>query len=149
MVDQDGRVLRFYTDLVKDQTVAIQFIFTSCTTICTPLGATFHHLQELTSGVDRRRLISISVDPEPDTPAELRKFADRFGARNGWTLVTGERVDIENLLKALRAFTQDRSAHSAMLLIGNDRTNRWTRAYGLSPAESLRALLREAAQGNK
>lgn len=149
VVDQDGHALRFYTDLVKNQTVAIQFIFTSCTTICTPLGATFHHLQASASGLDRVRLISISVDPERDKPEELRKFADRFGARNQWTLVTGEPVEIERLLKALRAFTQDKSAHSAMLLIGNDRTNRWTRAYGLAPAGSLEGLLREGAQGSK
>ena len=147
VVDQDGHARRFYTDLVKGQTVGIQFIFTSCATICTPLGATFHALQSLAPQGDPVRLISISVDPERDTSAELRHFADRFGARSGWTLVTGEPVEIERLLKSLRAFTQDKSAHSAMILIGNDRIDRWTRAYGLSPAKSLAALLRQAAMG--
>ncbi len=149
VVDQDGHALRFYTDLVKNQTVAIQFIFTSCTTICTPLGATFHRLQDSVSGLGRVRLISISVDPERDRPEDLRKFSDRFGPKGHWTLFTGEPVEIERLLKALRAFTQDKSTHSAMLLIGNDQTNRWTRAYGLAPASSLEELLREGAQGNK
>jgi protein SCO1/2 len=45
--------VRFYTDLVKGRVVAVNFIFTTCTTICPPLGATFARVQrELESVAD-------------------------------------------------------------------------------------------------
>jgi protein SCO1/2 len=142
VVDQDGRTRSFYTDLVKDQTVAIQFIFTRCTMVCTPLGGTFSKLQKLPHG-NHTRLISISVDPKNDTPQDLRQFSERFGPRTGWTLITGNPVEIARLLDIL----QGKSGHSAMILIGNDHANRWTRAYGLSQVDSLASLMRHAESG--
>src|SRR5215213_4690342 len=65
VLDQDGQKLHFYTDLVKDRVVAINFIFTTCTTICPPLGATFARVQkDLGERAGREvQMISISVDP--------------------------------------------------------------------------------------
>src|SRR6185503_18939342 len=74
LLDQDGRKIHFYTDLGKGHTVAINFIFTTCTTICPPLGATFARVQkELGDRMGRDvRLISITVDPATDTPERLK-----------------------------------------------------------------------------
>src|ERR1041384_6287974 len=74
VLDQDGNARHFYTDLIKDKTVAINFIFTNCTTICPPLAATFARLQkEMGDKVGRDvHLISISVDPLTDTPERLK-----------------------------------------------------------------------------
>jgi len=69
IVDQNGNRLNFYSDLIKDKTVAINFIFTTCTTICPPLTATFRRVQqELATSAPDAKLISISVDPTTDTP---------------------------------------------------------------------------------
>ena len=144
VVDQNGKALRFYTDLVRGETVAINFIFTTCRTICTPLTANFRKLQK-SLGDEPMKLISISVDPETDKPSVLRNFAASYGAAPGWTFVTGTAQDIETLLKALEAFTGDKTAHTSATLIGNDAARHWTRASGLSPADSLKALLFEAA----
>ncbi|HEV7375880.1 MAG TPA: SCO family protein, partial [Pyrinomonadaceae bacterium] len=78
--NQNGRRLNFYTDLVKGKTVAINFIFTTCTTICPPLTATFRRVQqELGERVGSDiALISISVDPVTDTPERLQDFAAKF-----------------------------------------------------------------------
>src|SRR6185503_17054624 len=84
--DENGNALRFYTDLVKGKTVAINFIFTTCTTICPPLTATFRRVQQdLTEGATDVQLISISVDPTTDTPERLREFAAKFKAGPRWT----------------------------------------------------------------
>jgi len=74
LLDQDGRKIHFYTDLVKGQTVVMNFIFTTCTTICPPLGASFARVQkELGDKAGRDvRFISISVDPATDTPERLK-----------------------------------------------------------------------------
>jgi cytochrome oxidase Cu insertion factor (SCO1/SenC/PrrC family) len=144
--DQDGRKLKFFTDLVKDKTVAINFIFTTCTTICPPLAATFHRVQqELGDQVGRDvRMISISVDPVTDVPERLKAFAVKFKAGPGWTLVTGSKLEIDQLLKALGASVADKNDHTPMILIGNDKAGYWTRTYGLAPSHTLVKAIREA-----
>lgn len=145
--NQHGRKLNFYTDLVRGKTVAINFIFTTCTTICPPLTATFRKLQqELGERVGRDiELISISVDPTTDVPERLKEFSAKFKAAPGWTFVTGNKPEIDQLLKALGAAVGDKNDHTPMLLIGNDAAGYWTRTYGLAPAATLVKVVNEAA----
>ena len=144
--DQNGRKLNFYTDLVKGKTVIINFIFTTCTTICPPLTATFRRVQqELGEHVGRDvQMISISVDPTIDVPERLKDFSAQFKAGPGWTFVTGSRPDIDSLLKALGAAVADKNNHTPMILVGNDAANYWTRAYGLAPASTLVKIVGDA-----
>jgi cytochrome oxidase Cu insertion factor (SCO1/SenC/PrrC family) len=145
--DQDGKPLRFYSDLVKGKTVAINFIFTTCTTICPPLTATFRKVQqELGDRVGRDvQLISISVDPATDIPERLKAYSAKFKAGPGWTFITGSKPEIVLLLKALGANTGDKNDHSPMVLVGNDRAAYWTRTYGLAPASTLVNVIADAA----
>jgi len=145
--DQDGRKLLFYSDLVKGKTVAINFIFTTCTTICPPLAATFRRVQQdLGERVGRDvRLISISVDPATDVPFRLKAFAAKFKAGPGWTFVTGSKVEMDSLLKALGAAVADKNDHTPMVLVGNDPAGYWTRTYGLAPAAALVKIITDAA----
>jgi len=144
--DQNGKPLDFYSDLVKGKTVAINFIFTTCTTICPPLTATFRRVQQdLMGSALNIQLISISVDPTIDTPERLHEFAAKFKAGPGWTFVTGEKTDIDSLLQALGAAVADKNDHTPMILIGNDRAGYWTRSYGLSSPEALVKVIAEAA----
>lgn len=147
VLDQNGQPVRFYTDLVKDKTVAINFIFTTCTTICPPLTATMRRVQQnLGERVGRDvQLISISVDPATDTPARLLDFSAKFKAAPGWTFVTGGKPEIDALLRALGAAVGDRNDHTPMLLVINDRTKKWTRTYGLAKPATISALITETA----
>ncbi len=139
LLDQDGRKIHFYTDLVKGKTVVINFIFTTCTTICPPLGATFARVQkELGDKVGRDvRFISISVDPATDTPERLKAWGAKFHAGDGWTLVTGNKPQVDELLWALGASSARREDHSPTVLIGNDAHDNWTRTYGLANTGQL------------
>jgi cytochrome oxidase Cu insertion factor (SCO1/SenC/PrrC family) len=145
--DQNGREVRFYTDLVKDKTVAINFIFTTCTTICPVLTATFRRVQQDLGARAGRdvHLISISVDPTTDVPERLKDFSARFKAGPGWTFVTGSKSEIDGLLGALGALAPNKNDHTPMVLIGNDAAGYWTRTYGASPASSLVKAIDEAA----
>lgn len=148
VLDEQGKALHFYSDLVKDRVVAINFLFTNCTTICPPLGVTFGKLRKLLGDRAGRdvHLISVSVDPTNDTPARLQAWAKKLGYGPGWHLVTGERAEIVRLLKALGAYTANPNDHPPLVLIGNDTGQRWTRAYGLSPPAKLAGLLDQIAQ---
>ena len=149
VLDQDGRKLHFYSDLVKGQTVAINFIFTTCTTICPPLGATFARVQkELGDKVGRDvHFISISVDPATDTPERLKAWGAKFHAGEGWTFVTGNKQQVDELLSALGASAASREDHSPTVLIGNDAHNNWTRTYGLAKSSQLVQIINETLAG--
>ena len=149
LFDQDGRKIHFYTDLVKGHTVAINFIFTTCTTICPPLGATFARVQkELGDKVGRDvRFISISVDPATDTPERLKAWGAKFHAGDGWTFVTGNKPQVDELLRALGASSARREDHSPTVLIGNDTNGAWTRTYGLAKSSQLVQIINDAIGG--
>lgn len=144
--DQNGKQLNFYNDLVKGKTVAINFIFTTCTASCPPLTATFRKVQQTATerGLEVQ-LISISVDPSIDTPERLKAFSEKFKAGPGWTFVTGDKGEIDSLLKGLGAAITNKNDHTPMMMIGNDRVDYWTRAYGLSSPSTLVELIADAA----
>jgi protein SCO1/2 len=91
------------------------------------------------------KLISVSVDPTTDTPERLRDFASKFKAGPGWTFVTGDKAEMDSLLRALGAAVADKNDHSPMILVGNDATGYWTRTYGLSPPTTLVKVITDAA----
>lgn len=147
VLDQNGRRINFYTDLVKGKTVIINFIFTTCTNICPSLTATFRGVQQDLGARAGRdvHLISISVDPTTDVPERLKEYAARFKAGPGWTFVTGSKSEIDGLLKALGALVANKTDHTPMVLIGNDAAGYWTRTYGLAPRPGLLKTIDEAA----
>ena len=149
VLDQDGRRVRFYSDLVHGRVVAINFIFTTCTTICPPLAATFARVQrDLGERVGRDvHLISISVDPVTDTPERLKAWGGKFKAGPGWTFVTGSKPQIDELLRGLAASTAKREDHTPSVIVGNDAAGQWTRAYGLAPPSKLIKIIGDAAEG--
>jgi protein SCO1 len=143
LVDQDGRPVHVYSDLIRGRRVAMNFVFTTCTTICPPMGANFERLQGVLGTPDHSdvRLISVSIDPRTDTPQRLKEWGAKFHAGPGWTLLTGSPEDVDRLLKALGVFTANRADHSPLVLLGDDRAGRWTRAYGLAaPAKMVEIL---------
>jgi cytochrome oxidase Cu insertion factor (SCO1/SenC/PrrC family) len=149
VLDQDGNALHFYTDLIKDKTVAINFIFTNCTTICPPLAATFARLQkEMGDKVGKDvHLISISVDPMTDTPERLKAWGAKFKAGPGWTFVTGEKSEMDKLLNALGAAVSKREDHTPAVIIGNDSKGIWTRTYGLAKVSQIMGVIENVMAG--
>ena len=145
LLDQDGREVRFYSDLIEGRVVVMNFVFTTCTTICPPMGANFGRLQKEMGervGTDFE-MISVSVDPAVDTPQRLKAWAEKFGRDPGWTLVTGSKVEVDKLLKALKVFTPDKTDHSPILLLGDDSRGEWTRAYGLASPSKLAEMIED------
>lgn len=149
VLDQHGNKLHFYTDLIKDKTVAINFIFTNCTTICPPLAATFARLQkEMGDRIGKDvHLISISVDPVTDTPERLKAWGAKFKAGPGWTFVTGDKEEMDKLLNALGAAVAKREDHSPALIIGNDAKGVWTRTYGLAKINQIMGVIDDVIAG--
>jgi cytochrome oxidase Cu insertion factor (SCO1/SenC/PrrC family) len=149
VLDQDGKAIHFYSDLVKGKTVVINFIFTTCTTICPPLAATFARVQKEMGDKTGRdvHFISISVDPLTDTPERLKAWGAKFKAGFGWTFVTGDKQEIDQLLNALGASVGRREDHSPSVIVGNDSKDIWTRTYGLAKTSQMVGLILNVMEG--
>jgi len=125
--------------LLKDQVAVVNFVFTSCTTVCPILSATMQELEKqlqhrLGSGVI---LLSISVDPGNDTPQKLRVHAEKLGSGPHWHWLTGRPAEIAQLLKAFGVPTGRPENHPPLVLIGNVGTNRWLRWVGIAAPQTL------------
>jgi protein SCO1 len=148
VLDQDGRKQNFYTDLIKDKVVVINFVFTTCRAICPMSGANFSKLQTLLGerlGHDVF-LISISTDPETDSPEKLKTWGERFKAKTGWTLITGEPKQIAGLLRVLKGDGLDKDYHVPSLFMVNDGKKRHRRAFGLEEPAVIIKMVDELAR---
>jgi len=123
LVDQHGQSVHLATELTAGGVAVINFVFTTCTTICPPLGVKFSRLQKvLDERGDRHvRLVSITVDPTMDTPARLLKWAAQFQAGPRWTLLTGPPAEVLKALKAFGVYTPDKFSHTPVAIILNSR----------------------------
>ncbi len=145
LLDQDGRVVRFPADVVGDRIVVVDFVFTTCTTICPILSAKLTRLQERLGprAGSEVRLVSFSIDPARDTPARLKAFGAKFKAGPGWTWLTGGVEDVERVLKGLGAYTANFAEHPPMMLVGDGRTGRFLRFNGFPDPDKLLAAVDE------
>ena len=141
VLTQDGKSVRFYSDLVKGNAVAVNFIFTNCKTICPMLGGMFTNLQK--HGGSGVKMISISIDPTVDTPRRLKDWSSKFHPGPSWVFVTGRQADIDQILKALGVYTSRPQDHLPLTIVGSDVTGVWTRNYGfLSGSELSKVVTR-------
>jgi protein SCO1 len=137
--DQNGRKIRFYSDLIKDKVVVISFFYTSCSNSCTIQGQTFSKLQSLLG--DRLGksvfLITVTTDPAKDTLAQLKTWGKRYDVQDGWTLVTGKEAEMNKLLLPFTGMRAGSEMHLPSTFVGNDRTGVWTSAAGVFDPETL------------
>ena len=144
VVTHEGKSVRFYSDLVKGRNVAVNFIFTNCTTICPASGAMFASLQKQN---DRGlHFISVSIDPSYDTPKRLTAWSARFRTQPGWTLVTGSQASIDAIVKAFGGPEGRPQDHNPLTIIGSDMTHQWQRLYGFPGTEKVSATVKEVTR---
>ncbi len=149
LLTQDGREVHFYTDMLKGKVVLISFIYTTCTEICPILMPNLARIQELLGDRSGRDvfLISISVDPEDDTPEALKEYGEKYGANPGWTFLTGKKENIDWVVYKLGQYSEDFEDHSMLFLLGNVQDGRWVKMRGDLPPEVVLARLLELLAG--
>ncbi|WP_394751873.1 SCO family protein [Crenothrix sp.] len=132
LVDQDGKTVHFYDDLIKGKIVVINFIFTHCGDSCPLETASLLRVQRLLAERMGKDIFfySISIDPDHDTPKALKNYADNFGIGAGWRFLTGSKADTTLLRKKLGLFRDSVEAsklsdHNTSIMIGNESTGQW------------------------
>jgi cytochrome oxidase Cu insertion factor (SCO1/SenC/PrrC family) len=147
LIDQDGRKVRFYSDVLKGKTVVVNAFFTTCTSVCPPMNRNMEKVQEALGervGKDVF-LVSISVDPATDTPPRLKEYAQRFHAKPGWTFLTGKKENLDWALYKVGQYVESKDDHTTVIVIGNEATGLWKKALGMAKADELIGIVRSVA----
>jgi protein SCO1 len=143
LVNQYGERMRLYSDLLKGKIVLINSFFTSCEGSCPVVIGNIARIQDwLGDRLGRDvHLISVSVDPVTDTPAKLKAYAEQLKAKPGWYLLTGEKQNVEWALYKLGHYVTASEDHRNIIIIGNEPTGLWKKAFGLAPLQDIIQLL--------
>ncbi len=142
LIDQDAQLVTLEELVDGNEVVMLDFIFGTCTTICPILSAGFTNLQRrMGSGPGGPVLLSISIDPEHDTPEIMTKYLKRYRAQPGWSFLTGDRDDIDKIMHAFDAYVPDKMSHQPVTFIKAGASNRWVKIDGLVSTKDLLAEL--------
>jgi protein SCO1/2 len=142
LVRDDGKPVRLSEELADGRPVVLSFIFTSCTTVCPMISATLAQLQrKLGPARDRVHLVSISIDPEFDTPERLREYASKLGAGPGWQHYTGTLAASVAAQRAFGVYRGDKMNHEPTTLVRSAPGAEWVRIDGFATADQLLAEL--------
>jgi protein SCO1/2 len=149
LVTHTGKSVRFYDDLVRDRKVVINFMYTVCSNICTPMTRNLLEARQLLGDFGRDiHFYSISLTPLDDDPPALRKYMQSYGIGEGWTFLTGRPEDILQVQRGLALAGADDDAtsrledHTGMARVGNEATVRWGHASATSPGRAIARMIR-------
>jgi protein SCO1 len=145
VVTQDGKTLKFYDDVIKGKIVLISFIYTNCPDICPLTTARLTQVEDQLGDVVGRDIffVSITVDPERDTPERLKEFATAFDVGPGWLFLTGNPEDIRAINYKLGDRSRRLSDHRNEIVLGNDTTGEWQRDTALGDLNRLVRTIRD------
>ena len=138
LVNQEGKRIDFKAFLDGDKVVILDFIYGTCTTICPVLSIGFSHFQKkLGPDADKVRMVSISIDPDNDTPQVMKEYLQRYKARDGWDFLTGKREDIIMVMRAFDAFVINKMNHYPLTILRGPGDEDWIRINELLATSDL------------
>lgn len=145
LINQDGKKVRFKELIESNEPVVVDFIYGTCTTICPILSAGYTNLQnKLGPDSSKVRLISISIDPENDTPKVMKEYLKRYRAKPGWDFLSGNRRDINRVMYAFNSYFRNKMDHKALTFIRTPSDGKWVRLYGLISSTEFVAEFKKA-----
>ena len=138
LVRSDGARVSFARELDDGRPVLLDFIYTTCTTICPLLSQTFAEVQKrLGHDAHRVKMVSVSIDPEQDTPSRLSEYAKRFGAGAQWSFYTGSVESSIAVQRAFDVYRGDKMSHSAVTLFRAAPGRPWVRLDGFATPDAV------------
>jgi protein SCO1/2 len=138
LISQEGKEIELKSYLNSGKPIILDFIYGTCTTICPVLSASFAHFQrKLGDDKDKVRLVSISIDPDNDTPELMKEHLQKYGAAEGWDAFTGKRENIIEVLKEFDSYVSNKMDHFPLTIMRGAGEEKWVRLYGLLSASDL------------
>jgi len=143
LVNQDRQKVRLQELLSGDKPVMLDFIYGTCTTICPVLSAGFSNLQKkLGTESGELQLVSVTIDPQYDTPEIMKEYLQRYRSKPGWDFLTGSSEDIDKVMHAFDAYVPNKMSHYPLTLLRGPGDKDWIRIYGLIGTGDLMAEYR-------
>jgi len=142
---QDGRKVRFYSDVLQGRTVLINVIYTHCEDACPLITQHLNQVRAQLPDLFGKEVffITLSSDPLRDTPQAMKRFAQKQGADvPGWIYLTGAKGNVEQILKKLGQFSESVEAHSTLLIAGNVGGKRWSKIRPDAPPAAIAERLK-------
>jgi protein SCO1/2 len=147
IVDESGRAANLSSVLEGNAPILLNFIFTTCTAVCPILTATFSQVQEgLGSERNSVRMISLSIDPEQDTPEVLRSYAKKHHAGPQWHFFTGTLADMISIEKSFDIYRGNKMNHEPVSFMRVGADSKWMRIDGFASADDLVREFRQLAK---
>ena len=149
LTTQDGKTVRFYDDLLKGKRFIINLMYTECGDSCPLETARLAQVKKILGDHLGRDIYfySLSIDPQHDTPAALKAYADTFHAGPGWLFLTGKKEDIELIRKKLglhaRSDENQLTDHTTSVMIGNEATGEWIKDSSLDNPQYMASIVRD------
>ncbi|SHJ18025.1 protein SCO1/2 [Malonomonas rubra DSM 5091] len=138
LVNQHNQPVPLRTFLAPDKPLMLEFIFTSCTTLCPNQSVKFSNFQKrLAPDTEQVRLVSITVDPETDTPEVLLHYLKQYQAQPGWEFLTGSKKDIKLVMNAFGIKPSDMITLDSSLLLRSTESGKWVRIDGQVHSEDF------------
>jgi protein SCO1/2 len=148
MVKQDGSKTTLAQELGGKKPVILAFIYTSCTTVCPVTSQILSRTQDLLGAeIKNVRMVSISIDPEYDTPERLLAYSQKFGAKEQWQHYTGTLANSVAIQKAFGAYRGDKMNHVPLMFINSGGKKNWVQLEGFPSAEQLVKEYRDQVKG--
>lgn len=148
LLDQDGREVRFYSDVLEGRVVLLNVIFTSCEDACPLITRKLREVREALGGdAGRVHFISLTSDPLNDSPQALKAYARKQGADDpNWTFLTGSREHMELVLGRLGQLSRTPEEHSTLLIAGDVANKRWSKIRPDAPPLAIAQRLQLMTQ---
>lgn len=139
LLDQDGRELRFYSDVLQNRVVLLNVIFTRCEDACPLITARLKKVREaMGEKAGQVHFISLSSDPQHDSPQALKAYARKHGADDpNWIFLTGGVEQISLVLARLGQLSRTPEEHSTLLIAGDVAHKRWSKIRPDAPPAAI------------
>jgi protein SCO1 len=147
LTNQDGKTLRFYDDLLKGKIVVLDLIYTNCQYACPLETARLAQVQRILGDRVGKDIFfySISIDPQRDTPKQLKEYAEKFHAGPSWQFLTGKKEDIDLISRKLGLYSDpdpaNKDGHTPDVLLGNEVTGQWIKNSALDNPHYLAVMI--------
>lgn len=145
LLNQHGQKVSIKDDVIGERIAIVSFAYTTCTTVCPVVSAIFSQVYNRLDGLMGKdvELVTITVDPNRDTPARLLAYSKKYEAGAGWSWLTGEKDNVTRTLALFGAYTVNFEDHPAMILVGDAKQNRWYRYYGFTSPDEIEGKVKE------
>ena len=148
MIRQDGSVANLKKEFETGMPIILAFIYTSCTTVCPVTSQILSHTQNLMGkDIDKVRIVSISIDPEFDTPARLLSYSQKYSAKKQWQHYTGTFSHSVAFQKAFSAYRGDKMNHDPLIFLNGGNKKTWVQLDGFPSAEQVIKEYKEQIRG--